>query len=227
MAEPAIAGLAEYAASSRYLADLSATQDVWAAPVVMPTAGIMIFLTYLTAPVLLGVMSNGVPRLVVDVDGERTFLVRLLGLEPADHGLRGGIANPHVRALANDLRVRHMKMQGIQRVHMDVMATVIALSAFQVREADATGPVDEVTAGRCWTYLRYAMATIGARLAPLDEARAAYDRFIDEECHPSPHGQASINMLRDRYPRHFARALDALPAAVRAAACRVVEDCQR
>ncbi len=206
-----------YLTSSHFSDDLSATRQIWSAPLVVPTAGMMIFTTYLAIPELLAVQRGAVPRVIIDIDGEREFLCRMLGLNlPGKDPYGGGIANPRVRAAIAEMRVRHFEMARMKKQHMDFMARVTALAPIHLARALGSPVVDDARWNSYWTYVRAAMGLLGADLGSMGEASVAHDDFIARYCGPSPAGQESVDRLRGRYPQHFDRALNVLPDAVRA-----------
>jgi hypothetical protein len=201
--------LVRYVASPTYVPDLGATRSVWTDDV-FPTAGVFVFLTYLTVPRLLAVRSTtGAPaRSFVDGEREREFLIRLLGITDAA-GWSGGIGNARVHRLAASLGERHRRFPGMTPEYIDLLAAVIALAPLRVR-AESGPLVGGDDRAAYWRYMTHAMAAIGAGLgsepAESDRCRA----WVKAHAAPSAAGLQLFASLARHHAAHVRRAMPIL-----------------
>lgn len=210
----------DYACSAGYVSDLDAVRAVWSGPGLVETAGSFVLLTYLSLPVLTAVRAPGAARArpVLDGVGERTFLLRLLGLSP-ESGWAGGLANRRVRRMAADLARGHGDFPGMRREYMDVVAALVALSPLFVQARDRLPAGADVH--RYWRYMTSAMGAVDARLGGRGEAEHLCRAFCEEHAAPSPRGEEMLAQFAGRHPRYVAAAVPLLfakPGAVVGAA---------
>ncbi len=210
-----------YVETTSYKTDLLATQMLWKTPRVFGTAGIFIFLSYLTVPDLTTISGGNDPmqrptmRLGLDGVREERFLRRILGLDTDDEW-HGGIRNPKVRSLAVALRNRHEDFVGMQYVFMEFIAGIVAISALRALIA-LNYEADTKTRTGYWRYLRYAVALLGVQLNSERDVVQNCEAFIDEHAGPSLQGQQMLASLISNHPEYIGRAMPALFPKSRAA----------
>lgn len=201
--------------SSDYGRHLEATRRVWSAPMLVETAGVFIFLTYLTVPVLVSVRSaSGAPaRSALDGEREREFLLRLLGFTEKPRW-QGGIRNTHVQRHATLLYEQHTAYFGMRSEYLDFMAAVIALAPLRVREL-MDSPANELDRSGYWSYVSTAMSLFDSEIGSEPEARKMCLGFIDAYAGPSAEGRQLLTSLRTRHPEYVQRATPLLFARAR------------
>lgn len=199
-----------YLESSCYLEDLAATRSVWAEPLVVGTAGIFIFMTYLTVPALVAVRSgNGLPaRSSLDGERERAFLLRLLG-GTDEESWQGGIKNQRVQQHTVLLYRRHAKFSGMRPEYLSFMGSVIALAPLEARKSLRT-PLCDRDRRRYWRYMTHAVSLLGAQIGSEAEARDRCLRFVRAHAAPSSEGSRLLESLRLLHPDYVERALPSL-----------------
>src|SRR2546421_12533877 len=110
--------LSAYLEGSDYQHDLKATNHIWAGTDILGTAGVFMFLSYLTIPLLTAVQPVASPSRVVSMklglesEREKRFLLRLLGLSQ-ESGWAGGIRNIRVRDMAGELVRTPLRFAGV------------------------------------------------------------------------------------------------------------------
>jgi hypothetical protein len=203
--------LERYLRSPDYDRHAAAVRQVWGDPLTMKTAGVAVFLTYLAVPVLTAVRSGrgSMARSILEGHRERTFLLRLLGLDARDGGYSEGIKNPATRRLCDSLHKQHMGFAGMTFEHLSFMAAVIALAPLQV--ASVYGGVYGATVqDDYWQYMAVAMALVGGRLGSRGDDRWRTDDYVTRHGGLTPETAKAVLGLRARHPIHFARCLPTL-----------------
>lgn len=205
-----------YVASSEYSYGLAATQLMWSRPKITATAGVYVFLFYLSVPVLLGVRSStGLPaRPALDGERERDFLMNITGCTKNDQ-LRGGISNLRVQRQARLLGHRHAKFNGMRPDYLDFIGTVVTLAPLEVR-ARLDSFTDPQLQGRYWRYMHRAMSLLCADIGDETGARDRCLAFIDAHAAASTEGSRLYASLQARHPRYVERAMCILPPRVQA-----------
>ena len=199
-----------YLQSPEYEADLAAAGRVWGRPLVLETAGVFVFLTYLTLPALLDVRSvtGSAARSALDGERERAFLLYLLGFTD-DVSWRDGIRNPRVRQRMTSLYAHHSRFPGMQPEYLDFIAAAMSLAPLRVWAAAEATPRDGDRSGY-WRYMRHAVSLLGAGI--VDE-QATQDRcaaFIEMHAAPSPEGRRLLKSLAQHHPRYVELAIPIL-----------------
>lgn len=199
-----------YVESPDYEADLFATHLVWAAPMVLETAGTFVFLTYLSLPILVSVRSRrGVPaRSALDGEVERIFLLRLIDLT-SQREWQGGIRNTRVQQMAKKLKHRHVQFDGMRPEYMNFIGAIIALSALRVLQCDQQCVRDQDRV-RYWRYMVHALSLLGANVSTEEAAVAECAGFIEMHAAPSADGSMLFESLIQQHPRFVERAVPAL-----------------
>src|SRR5947209_180194 len=129
--------LLAYLEGSTYRQDLRATHHLWSGSGVLGTAGVFMFLSYLTIPLLTAVQPVASPSRVVSMklglesEREKRFLLRLLGISQ-ESGWTGGIRNIRVREMVVHLARNHLQFAGMEHDYMTYFAGIIALSVLRV-----------------------------------------------------------------------------------------------
>jgi len=213
-----------YIGSAGYHNDLEAARLAWSVPTVLETAGALVFLTYLSLPVLLAVRppSGTLARSVLDGERERTFLLRVLGLDN-DAAWSGGIQNARTRHLVTSMGRYHSRFRGIRPEYLDFIAATIALSPLRVRAqlgsclpaADRTG---------YWRYISQVLSAFGACLETEKSASLFCDAFTSEHAQRSADGQELFLSLDQRHPRYVRLAIPSLFDASRFVVGSLLED---
>ena len=195
-----VPGPHRYAGSPACARDLAVTARVWGGSPVLQVAGVFVFLTYLTLPVLVAVRSRtgGTARSTLDGERERSFLCRLVGIS-GEAGWRGGIANPRVRRMATALLSRHRRFPGMRPEYLRFVATLVALAPLRVRDRFGL-PVPDRSA--YWRYMAQALALVGGCAATEAAGTALVAEFVAVHCGPSVEGTRLHASLREHHPRY-------------------------
>jgi hypothetical protein len=212
-----------YIASPDYPRDLAATQMLWSSAQITATAGVYVFLLYLSVPVLLSVRSgSGLPaRAALDGERERVFLMNLTGCV-GNEWFGGGIRNLRVQRQACLLGRRHANFRGMRSDYIDFIATVITVAALEVRTGLAA-PADAQLQDRYWRYMWHATLLLGADIGDEPEARDRCLAFLDAHAAASSEGSQLYASLQARHPRYVEQAVPLLPVRARA----VISDLER
>jgi hypothetical protein len=207
--------LDDYPTSRCYLADLDAVGQVWD-PGTVRTAGVFVFLTYLSLPTLLAVRSRAgsMARSFLDGTREKAFLQRILGTDVSPPW-RGGIGNRRVMLLAKDLGERHRLFPGMRQEYLDLMAAVIAMAPVRVHDAGAR-PIESAVRRRYWRYMTLALGAVGASLPAPARADRRCRAFTARHGRCTSEGARLLDSLRHRHPEHLAAAIPALHERTRA-----------
>jgi hypothetical protein len=211
----ALADTESYVDSSIYSRDLAATREVWSDPVSVGIAGALIFLIYLSLPVLLDVRSgSGLPaRSALDGERERTFLMNVTGCTENDPWT-GGIRNRRVWRQACLLGRRHLGFGGMQPNYLDFIGTVISTAPLTVR-AELRASADPRRGGY-WRYMGHAMSLLSAHIGDETTAQDRCLDFIEAHAAPSEEGSRLCALLEARHPWYVGQAIPALPERARA-----------
>jgi len=212
-----------YVGSPGYSCDLDVTRRMWSGPAMAGTAGVYIFLLYLSLPVLLDVRSgSGLPaRSALDGERERAFLMNITGCTEHDCW-RGGIRNHRVRRQASLLGCHHARFSGMQPEYLDFIGTVITLAPLEVR-TELQAPSYGQRRRSYWRYMSHATSLLSADIGDESSARDRCRGFIDAYAAPSGEGSRLYESLQARHPWYVERAAPMLPARARA----IVSDLMR
>ena len=196
-----------YVKSPRYTGDLHAARTVWEPREVLGGAGLFIFVTYATLPVLATVGSTPergealMLRGMLGMRREKAMLAYLL--DTADRGeLAGALANPAVRRMLIALGRQHKGLRGMNSAYMDLFAGVIAIAPLRTRAGVAQELNDE-TYGAYWHYMQQSFAILGAKLGDRNEVADAREEFIARNTGTVPQATEYIARLSVAYPRHM------------------------
>lgn len=116
-----------YIESSFYKNDLLATSELWQPPKVLGTAGIFIFLSYISIPNLIVVQSASsetratTMRAGLESEREKRFLQGIIGIGTQ------GIKDEKVQKSIIELRKHHLQFMGMKNEYMDYISSIIAL----------------------------------------------------------------------------------------------------
>lgn len=202
-----------YVSSAVYSDDLTATRYIWGQSALMATAGVYIFLHYITVPELLEVSpGNGrLARSVLDGVHERAFLMNLTGVTDNAHHA-DGIRNPRVLRQAQLLGDRHARFGGMQPRYLDFIGTVMTLAPLEVRSAQNV-PADAQCQARYWRYMSHATSLLRASIGDEAGARDRIRAYISGHAAASAAGTQMYAALRARHPRYVLLAVPLLPAS--------------
>lgn len=205
-----------YVMSPSYSRDVDVTRRIWSEPAMAGTAGIYIFLLYLSLPVLLDVRSgSGMPaRSALDGERERAFLMNVTGCTE-DDSWRGGIRNHRVRRQASLLGRHHAGFSGMRPEYLDFIGTVIALAPLEVRK-ELRAPTYSQQRRNYWRYMSHATSLCRADIGDEPTARDRCQYFIDAFAAPSREGSRLYGSLQARHPWYVERASPLLPARAQA-----------
>jgi hypothetical protein len=167
-----------------------------------------IFLTYLAMPELMAVPKDGPARLASGLDGERTFLMRVLGLTDEPRWT-GGFGNPQVQDMVMASARRHRRYPGMTQDQLDFMAMIIALAPLRVSAALTMSVDDEDRAGY-WRYMRQVMAPFCSVLPEEDQASDHCARQIARGAGASRNGAVLLRQLGETHPSHLINAIPVL-----------------
>jgi hypothetical protein len=203
----------QYVQSDYYAGDFRVVREAWTAPRILGGAGMFIFTTYATLPLLTTVGSAEgndealMLRKVTGVGREKIFLMRVLGL--AEDELAGGLANPSVRTMLTGLGERHRELRGMRMEYLDFFAGVIAISCLRVR-ATLGSTFDAVDDGRYWRYMRHSLALLGAKLGQRGATLDSCAGFVAQHTAVSQRTDTYIGHLLSTYPDHMMTCASAL-----------------
>lgn len=205
-----------YIGSSFYSRDLAATRVVWSDTATVGIAGALIFLTYLSLPVLLKVRSSsGMPaRSALDGKRERAFLMNITGCTQNDLW-NGGIRNRRVWRQAGRLGRRHLGFDEMQPCYLDFIGTVITAAPLAVR-AELRVPSWEQRREGYWRYMGHAMSLLSADIGDEITARSRCLSFIDDQAASSEEGSRLYALLRAHHPWYVEQATPVLPERIQA-----------
>jgi hypothetical protein len=215
--------LGMYLRSPDYERHAAAARQVWGDPDTMKTAGVAVFLAYLSVPTLNAVRSGrGRPaRSILEGNRERAFLMRLLGLDLSNGGCSEGIKDAGTRRQCEALRRQHMAFSGMTLEYLSFMAIIIASAPLCVAEVYST-PHGAALQDEYWEYMRTAMALVGGHLGQRDDDLRRVDDYLARHCGLTPMTARSILALRARHPVHFARCLPTLNHSARRVAVEAI-----
>lgn len=222
--------LTDYTTTSAFFDDLRITTEIWTAPEVLGTAGLFIFLSYITIPALTGVQpSSGNARSVtmktgLDSEREKRFLCRMIGLEQ-DPEWSGGIGNPRVQTLVAELGNRHLHYNGMHHAYMDYFAGIVALSAIEVYSSLGyrLSPPERLA---YWRYMQHASSLLGCRLQDVDHTRTSCTSFAAHYTTSNAEGALLLAELARHYGKYLKRALPALFPSTRQAVNQLMVEAQ-
>jgi hypothetical protein len=181
----------------------------------MGCAGMFIFTTYATLPLLttVGSLSGSDEALMLrkaaGVGREKGFLMRVLGIGPGDVAPAAGLANPAVRSMLTDLGERHRGFGGMRNEYLDFFAGVVAISCLRIRAAHSTA-LDAVDRDRYWRYMRYSLALLGAKLGGQDEAYDSCAGFVSRHAEVGQRTRTYLGFLFSSYPDYMMTSASAL-----------------
>jgi hypothetical protein len=221
--------LLAYLEGSNYQQDLRATHHIWSGSEVLGTAGVFMFLSYLTIPLLTAVQPVASPSRVVSMklglesEREKRFLLRLLGLSQ-ESGWAGGIRNVRVRAMAGQLACHHRQFAGMEPGHMTYFAGIIALSALRVHAIRGSTVRADLLAGY-WSYMQHALSLLGVTLTTPAEVERDCESFIGKYTSADVVGRLLFGALVEVYPQYVDNALPALFPRTRVVVTALLEEC--
>ena len=220
--------LTAYIESPRYQLDLCATQQIWAGSEILGTAGIFMFLSYLTIPRLTTVQPIAGEsrvhsmRMGLESEREKRFLLRLLGLSK-ENGWMGGIRNSRVRDMIVRLAGNHLQFAGMQPDYISYFASIIALSVLRVHATRSTHLQSELIA-RYWTYIQHALSLLGITLAAPTVVQADCESFISKYTSADEAGRRLLETLWNVYPGYMAKAMPVLFSQTRLIVISMLEE---
>jgi len=223
-----VASLLAYLEGTDYQQDLTATRQVWSGKGVLGTAGAFVFLCYLTVPPLTAVQPFAGPGRVVTMklglesEREKQFLVRLLGLSQ-DSRWAGGIRNPKVRAMVEQLACNHWQYEGMRSEHMTYMAGIIAVSALRVRAVRGGTILPDLMAGY-WSYMQHAVSLLRVTLTTPAEVERDCEGFTAEYTSADTIGSQLVNTLVEVYPQYVDDAIRVLFPRTRMVVTALLEE---
>ena len=206
--------LMQYIESPGYQQDLLTVRRIWGEPEVLGIAGMFIFLSYITLPILTIVQpARGPSRMSTMKIGlgngrEKNFLQRMLGLS-SESGWQGGIRCPIVRDMILSLHQGHLQLVGMQPEYMDYLSGIISLSILRVHAAQGNH-INISTKASYWHYMQYACSLLGTNL---DEELATQEQcqaFIDKYTQQSLDGKILLSSLQETYPSYVEKSLPVL-----------------
>src|SRR5258708_6800350 len=206
--------LMQYIESSDYEQDLLAVRTIWGEPGALGIAGMFIFLSYITLPILTIAQAGRGPSRMTTMeiglaDGrEKSFLQRMLGLS-TESIWQGGIRCPLVRDMILRLHQGHLRLVGMQPEYMDYLSGIISLSILRVHAVQGSH-IDINTKANYWRYMQYACSLLGTNL---DEELATQERcqaFIDKHTQLSLDGKILLSSLQEAYPSYIEKSLPVL-----------------
>ena len=221
--------LLAYLEGSTYQQDLRATHHLWSGSETLGTAGVFMFLSYLTIPLLTAVQPVASPSRIVSMklglesEREKRFLLRLLGLSQ-ESGWGGGIRNVRVRDMAGQLARNHLRFVGMEQGFMTYFAGIIALSALRVHAIRGSYVQDVILAGY-WSYMQHALSLLGVTLTTTAEVERDCERFIGKYSYADTVGRLLLETLVEVYPQYVDNALPVLFSQTRVVVTAMLEEC--
>jgi hypothetical protein len=215
----------QYVRSRSYDGDLAATQAMWSAPGIVETAGSFVLLTYFAVPGLLAVRApNAAGSLRTAIDGhrERSFLEGIVGFGAHDQS-SGGIRNPTVRRVVEQLRDRHLEYPGMTVAYMELVAGLLAIAPLRLR-AHYDERVTGMVSARYWRYITRVMRLLATDLGSARSVDRHCRRYVESGAGPSTDGCELITGFSRRHPCHVARAVPVLFPAARRVVRQVLVD---
>jgi hypothetical protein len=206
----------DYLASREYDADVASVHAIWSPAGVVERAGVFIFLTYLTMPVLTMVRSDrtgALARSSLDGATEREFLVRVLGLE-REPPWNDGIRNPHVRQMVWALGHRHRTFSQMRVEYLAFMAQIIAIAPLVVSDGMGVSPAAE-DRSQYWRYFAHAMSLMSVDLPDEGDAVADCRAYVESHADRSDEGTRMIQAFAGRHPCHVQDTLPVVFAKTR------------
>ena len=203
-----------YIRSPSYQQDLLATSHVWLGEGILGKAGMFLFLTYITLPILFqvqplsGQTRSSTIKLGLLREQEKHFLQRTLGLSH-ESGWESGIANLRIRAMLSGLRRRHLQFVGMRQEYLHFFTNIIALAPSRIYSSKQTA-IDQATFKAYWRYMAYASTLLGVSLGTELEALQSSQAFIDRYSQPDEEGRNMFYILRSMYPEYVQQAFPAL-----------------
>ena len=204
----------QYVESPSYHQDLLAVRRLWDEPKFLGIAGMFIFLSYITLPVLTAVQpvagASRVSTMKVGLASEREkrFLQRMLGLSN-EISWQGGISNIRVRKMISKLYRNHRHFLGMQLKYIDYFLGILSLSVLRVHAV--YGNQADLNIKVCyWRYMRYTSSLFGVNLKEELATHQYCQAFIDERTQSSVHGKILLKALQQAYPQYVEKALPVL-----------------
>ncbi len=204
----------QYIASSDYQQDLLAVRTIWGEPGVLGIAGMFIFLSYITLPILTSVQPARGParmstmKIGLENEREKSFLKRMLGLSTEDVW-QGGIGCPMVRDMILNLHRGHLQLVGMKPEYMDYLSGIISLSILRVHAAQGNH-IDISTKVSYWRYMQYACLLFDTNLNEELATQEQCQAFIHKHTQLSQDGKILLNSLQETYPSYVEKSLPAL-----------------
>jgi hypothetical protein len=204
----------QYIESLDYQQDLLAVRTIWGEPGVLGIAGMFIFLSYITLPILtIAQPARGPSRMTTMKIGlangrEKSFLQRMLGLS-AESTWQGGIRCPLVRDMVLRLHQGHLQLVGMQPEYMDYLSGIISLSILRVHAVQGIH-IDADIRAHYWRYMQYACSLLGTDLGEELATQERCQSFIDKHTKLSLDGNVLLSSLQEAYPSYMEKSLPVL-----------------
>ena len=220
--------LLAYFNSQDYHSDLQATHQIWKRSGILGTAGIFMFLSYLTIPLLTAVHPpNGSSRVSsmqmgLESEREKLFLLRLLGLNQED-GWMEGIKNPRVYSMVMQLASNHRRFTGMQQDYLNYFGGIIAISVVRVYSAQGLD-IQKETLVRYWSYIQHAFSLLDITLTSPTTVEYSCERFIRQHTHIDKIGRILFETLLNVYPEYVYKALPVLFSPTKTAVVSILEE---
>lgn len=220
--------IAWYINSNVYQRDLQATRHLWMRQGILGKAGMFIFLSYITIPLLLrvqpleGLARSATIKLGLLREQEKHFWQRVLGLTD-EANWEGGIANFKIRNMLSGLQQRHFRFAGMRQEYINFFAAIIALSPGRIYTNTNT-PVDTWIQTAYWRYMTYTWEMLGVTLDTETTASQRCQDFIGLYTQPGTEGKRMFQTLQEIYPTYLQQAIPALFPVTRLAIQRFQED---
>jgi hypothetical protein len=204
----------QYIESPGYQQDLLAVRRIWGEPECLGIAGMFIFLSYITLPILTIVQPARGParmstmKIGLENGREKSFLQRMLGLS-TESVWQGGIRCPVVRDMILSLHQGHLQLVGMRPEYMDYLSGIVSLSVLRVHAVQGNY-IDISTRLSYWRYMQYACSLLGTNL---DEELATQERcqeFIYKHTQLSLDGKILFSALQETYSSYVEKSLPVL-----------------
>ena len=202
----------QYIESSFYKNDLLATRELWQSPKVLGTAGIFIFLSYISIPNLIIVQSASsearaiTMKLGLESEREKRFLQGIIGVGTQ------GIKDKKVQKSIIELGQHHRQFMGMRNEYMDYISSIIALSVLRVY-ASKNISISQESRASYWRYIGYAVSLLGTELKNELDAQSFCENFINKYTQSSEQGKSMLKALIEIYGEYILPAVEiAFPA---------------
>jgi hypothetical protein len=162
-------------------------------------------------------------KLGLESEREKRFLMLLLGLSQ-ESGWAGGIRNPKVRALTEQLARNHWQFTGMRPEHMTYFAGIIAVSALRVHAIRGSTILPDLLASY-WSYMQHAVSLLRVTLTTPAEVERDCESFIAKYASADDVGRLLLQTLVEVYPQYVDEAIPVLFPQTRAVVTALLEEC--